>query len=190
MLVDDRPVVSRGRLLDDIGLRRVPVIPGNDYDLCVIILVDIVSLDMFNRNFRFGLIYDDGVIYMECCVLRGKCVGVECHQFLMFTALYHLAVVKDDDLVAVADSGEPVGDDDAGDTALLDRVCDLIFRSRVQGARRLVHNDDVRVLRQHAGNLQPLPLTAGEVAASLGDFTLIAAGPGHDIVVDLGVPRR
>ena len=79
-------------------------------------------------------------------------------------------------------------DDDTGNAAHADRLHHLVLRLGVQRRRRFVQNADGRILRQRPGDLDPLPLSAGEVAPVLGESVLIAARTQDDILVDLGVP--
>ena len=72
---------------------------------------------------------------------------------------------------------------DAGDAAVLDGAHHVVFRFRIQRARRLVQKDDRGVLRKHAGDLHALALPAGEVLAALGQLILIAALALHYILV-------
>ena len=81
-------------------------------------------------------------------------------------------------------------DDNTGDPAVADRFHDVIFRLCIQCARRLIQYDDGRILRKHAGDLQALTLAAGKVLAVLCQFSVIAAGPPEDIIVNLGVSCR
>ena len=105
----------------------------------------------------------------------------------MRSALHHLAVVQDDDLVAVPDGRKAMRDNDAGDAPALDRLDELVLRPGIQRGGGLVQDDNMRILGQYPGNLHPLALTAGQIVSALGDPSLIAAGSGHDVVVDLSV---
>ena len=105
----------------------------------------------------------------------------------MCAALDDFAVVEDNDLIAVADRRETVGDHDAGDAPFLDSTDQLIFCLGIEGACRFVHDDDRGILGENAGDLQSLSLAAGHIPASLDDLPFIAIRSLHDIVVDLGV---
>ena len=105
----------------------------------------------------------------------------------MRTAFHDMPLFKHDDLVAVADRGQPVGDHDTGDAAVLDSFHQFIFGFGVQSAGRLVQNDNGRILRQNPGNLQALPLSAGQVPAVFDQPALVSSGPLQDIVMNLRV---
>src|SRR6185312_14506390 len=58
---------------------------------------------------------------------------------------------------------------------------------RVQRARRLVQNENGRVLEQRAGDRQPLPLAARQRAAALADHGVVAARLADDELVRVGL---
>src|SRR6266545_1883936 len=96
-------------------------------------------------------------------------LAAPCEQLVMFTRLDDRAIDDDDDAVRVPDGREPVRDDErrAMATALeshqiLERPLHLALVLGVEGARRLVEDEDRRVLQERAGDGDPLPLTAGE----------------------------
>ena len=68
-------------------------------------------------------------------------------------------------------------------------VDDIALGPRVQRACRFVHDDDRRVLREHARDLHALALAAGKVVAALADPVLVAAFALHDVLVQLRVAR-
>ena len=80
----------------------------------------------------------------------------------MRARLHQASLVDDEDLVGGQHRGEPVGDGD-GRAALHERphrCLDPGLGDRVQGGRRLVHDEDARVLQQHPGDGKPLLLAA------------------------------
>ena len=103
-------------------------------------------------------------------------------------ALDDLPLVQDDDLVAVADGAQPVGDDQAGAAPPAQVVVDALLGRGIQGAGRLVQHQDAGGQRQRPGDLQPLALPAAEVLAALLDRAAVTPGPGHDVLVHAGVP--
>ena len=105
----------------------------------------------------------------------------------MGPSLDHSPLFQDDDLITVPDRRETVGDNDTGDPPVPDRAHQIVFRAGIQGAGRLVQNDDRRILGQDTCDLQPLPLSSREVISVFRQFSLITAGALYDIVVDLGV---
>ena len=108
----------------------------------------------------------------------------------MGAPLHNLSLVQHDDLVAVPDGAQPVGDNDAGNAPRVDGLDDLILGPRVQGAGGLVHDADGGVLAQGPGDLQPLPLPAAQVPSAVQQLVQEAAFPGHDVVIDARVPGR
>ena len=99
------------------------------------------------------------------------------HQLVVGAALDDPALVEDDDLVAVADGAQAVGDDQAGAAAAAEVVVDERLGHRVERAGRLVEDEQRRVADQGPGDLQPLPLTAREVPCALRQSCVIATPP-------------
>ena len=87
------------------------------------------------------------------------------YQFFMCAALDNLPVADHEDLVRREDRAQPVGDQDA--RPLLDQRVDRRLDGRlgdgIQRARRLVEDQQRRVLQQRPGDGDPLLLTAGEL---------------------------
>ena len=80
-------------------------------------------------------------------------------------------VVEDEDEVGIGDRGEPVGDDEGG-AALpqpIERPLDACLGLDVEGAGRLVEDQDRRILQDGAGDGEALALAAGERCAALAD---------------------
>ena len=105
----------------------------------------------------------------------------------MRPALDDLSPVEHDYLVAVADRTEPVRDYKAGAAATPEVVVYDALRRRVKRAGGLVEDQQRRVADERPGYLQALALAPAEVAASLIDLALVAAGPRRYVVVDAGV---
>src|SRR5207244_9210883 len=101
---------------------------------------------------------------------------------------HDMAVLEDEDTVGVAQGAEAVSDEDGGALVVREAECalDVALADVVQGAGRLVENEDGGLLEENAGNGQALALAAGEVLAALGDGGVVAAGHGHDVVVKVG----
>ena len=55
-----------------------------------------------------------------------------------------------------------------------DRLLDLVFGGAVDGAGRVVQDQDARIGEQRAGDGDALALTAGERDAALADHRLVA----------------
>ena len=88
------------------------------------------------------------------------------------------ALVEDDDLVGVDDGREAMGDDDRGPARgdALQGLLDRRLGPAVEGAGRLVEDQDRRVLEQGSGDRDALLLAAGKLEAALADLALIAVG--------------
>ncbi len=69
----------------------------------------------------------------------------------MRAALHHPAIFEHDDLVAVTDRGQAVGDHDAADAAVLDGLDQFKLRLGVERARRFIQNDDGGILQRPGG---------------------------------------
>src|SRR5579871_5490675 len=101
---------------------------------------------------------------------------------MMRPALDHPSPAQHDDLVAVADGGEAMRDDNAGAAAPPQAVVDRLLDAGIERGCRLVEDQDGRVADQRAGDLDPLALTAGEIAAVLGDEAVVVAGADSDVL--------
>ena len=114
-------------------------------------------------------------------------MAAEGEQFVVGAALDDLAVVQDEDLVGVADGGEPVRDGDRGASCRhgVDGFLDGLLGLRVEGARGLVEDEDGRVAQDGAGDREALLLAAGEPVAALADHGVVAVGQRQEVVVDL-----
>ena len=66
-------------------------------------------------------------------------------------------------------------------------ICTLAFGGRIQGAGRLVEDEDRRVFQEDAGNRQPLALAAAEIGTAFADECLITLRLLQDEVVGLGL---
>ena len=99
------------------------------------------------------------------------------------------AVVEYDNLVTVAYGGKAVRDNNAGNTAIADGLNHFIFRFGVECGSGFIENENGRILRQHTGNFQALPLSAREIPSAAHQLMPVSAGKPHDVVVKLRVPR-
>ena len=114
--------------------------------------------------------------------------GLVLHQLVMRATLRRDALVKHDNLVAVADRAQPVRDDQARDPPTPECVVDQLLVPGIEGAGRFVENQYCRIAGQCSGNSQPLPLPAAEIASILIDLRPVAERPAQDFVVDAGIP--
>ncbi len=69
-------------------------------------------------------------------------------QVVVGPALNDVAATQDDDLVAIADRGQPVGDDQAGAASPTQIVIDDALGPRVQRARGLIEDHQAGVARR------------------------------------------
>ena len=80
--------------------------------------------------------------------------------------------------------------DQAGDAAASQGVIDIFLCRGIEGAGRLVQNEDCRIAHQCAGDLQPLPLAAAEIRPAFLDRGRVSERPEQDFVMDAGISRR
>ena len=85
------------------------------------------------------------------------------------------AVFHQQDQVGAADGGEAVGDDERGSPGEQrgHRRLNELLAFRVEVARGLVENQDLRRRQDRPGNGQALLLAAGELDAALADEGLV-----------------
>ena len=103
-----------------------------------------------------------------------------------------LALLEDEDLVGRDQRREAMGNDDqrpAGGDARNVGVDDRLAFG-VEGARRLVEDEDARIDDQRPGDGQPLALPAGKVRRAFVDVGLVAARQPVDELLGAGEPRR
>ena len=88
-------------------------------------------------------------------------------DFVGVAALLHTAILERVDVVGVDNLRDAVRDDDDGAVFLdsVDAVLDLLGGDGVETGRRLVQEDDGRVLEEHTGDGHALLLPAGEVGS-------------------------
>ena len=100
-------------------------------------------------------------------------------------------VLHDQDLVDTPDRGEPVGDHQRRAPAHQREQAghDLRLALDVERARRLVHQQDRRVLQERAGQVDPLLLADTQVRAAVADDRLVLLGQLLDERAGIGVVR-
>ena len=100
-------------------------------------------------------------------------------QLLVAADLGDPAALERDDRVGAADGRQPVRDHERRPVAhqVGERILHQPLRFRVERRRRLVEDQDRRVLQQRARDRQPLALAAGQPLAALADpgVVLLAA---------------
>jgi hypothetical protein len=83
-------------------------------------------------------------------------------ELLMGATLDDAPLVDHDDQIRLADRRQPVRDDQAGAIGQqrFERGLDQLLVVTVERARRLVEDEDARVLEERARDREPLPLAA------------------------------
>ena len=114
-------------------------------------------------------------------------VAIGDQQRFVSSSLDDLAEVHDDDLVAVPNGRQAVGDDQAGAAASPQVIHHALLGRGVECTRGFVKHQERRVLGQRSRNFEPLPLSAAEVASALVERAVVSALPRGDVVVDAGV---
>ena len=102
------------------------------------------------------------------------------------------ALVNDQDPMRHPHRPQPMGDDEdrpAG-ADLREVLLDHVLGFVVEGARGFVEDQNAGIRHQRAGDGDPLPLPAGEVAAVLADQRVIAFRQRHDELMRAGELRR
>src|SRR5690606_4512087 len=101
-----------------------------------------------------------------------------------------LPALDAEDDVAVPDRIGAVGDEERRPSFHEDveGLDDLVFGLDVDGAGRLVEDEDRRVLEEGAGEGDALALAAGELHPSLADEGVVPLGELDDEVVGAGGP--
>jgi hypothetical protein len=105
-------------------------------------------------------------------------------------ALDHPPALEHQDLVGVAHRGEAVGDDEARGAARAQARLDARFRRGVEGARRLVEDEDRGIAHQRPRDLESLALPAAQVARALLQRRIEAARARGDLLVERRVAQR
>src|SRR6185436_16111225 len=106
------------------------------------------------------------------------------YQRLMDSAFRDFAVIQYNDLVAVPNRAEPVGNDQTGATAAAKIVIDDLFGDRVQGAGGFIQNQQRRIADQRPSYLQALSLAAAEITACLCNVGAIPSRSRQDIIMN------
>ena len=109
------------------------------------------------------------------------------HQLLVRSLIDDLAAIEHEDPVCPADLGQAVGDEQ-GRAALkhsFDGTLDLVLGGAVDGARRVVQDQDARIRQQRARNSDALTLAARESHAALSHNCLITLGEALNKIVRL-----
>src|SRR5690349_9055545 len=114
---------------------------------------------------------------MEFALLR--------EQLVMGADLLDLAVFEDDEAVGIAERAQAVGDGEGGPALdqAGDGVLDLLLGVSVHGGRRLVQDEDARVVKDGTRDGDTLTLAAGERLTALPDQSVVTVRLLDDEVV-------
>ena len=107
----------------------------------------------------------------------------------MRSALDDGALRENDNLIRIPHRAQPMGDDETGAAPPAEVIVDAGLGYGVEGRRGLVQDEDGRVARERARNLEALALSAAEVASAFFDQRVVLAEAGHDLGVDRGVTQ-
>ena len=100
----------------------------------------------------------------------------------MITALDDLSVLQNHDGVGVAHGGEAVSDHEGGPFChqTIHALLDVLFRSRIDGARRLIEDQDRRLGHCRPRDIKKLSLALTQVRAIALQNRVIALWKTHD----------
>ena len=106
----------------------------------------------------------------------------------MITALDDLSVLQNHDGVGVPHGGETVGDHEGGPFChqTVHALLDVLFRSRIDGARRFIEDQDLRVSQDGSGDREELFLTLGYVAGFFVENHVVSAWKSLDETMYVG----
>src|SRR5690606_1104265 len=115
-------------------------------------------------------------------------VGVGAGEQLFVAALvYQPSAAKHEDAVVAANLAGAAGDQEGGPTFhdAAHGALDLVFGRAVDGAGRVVEDEDPRIGQERASDGDTLALPPGEGDAPLADLGLVAIGQGGDELMGL-----
>lgn len=100
----------------------------------------------------------------------------------MITALDDLSILQNHDGVGVAHGGEAVGDHEGGPFChqTVHALLDVLFRSRIDGARRFIEDQDRRLGYRRSRDIKKLSLALTQIRAVALQNGVIALGKPHD----------
>lgn len=100
----------------------------------------------------------------------------------MITALDDLSVLQNHDGVGIPHGGETVGDHEGGPFChqTIHALLDVFFRSRIDGARRLIEDQDRRLGYRRSRDIKKLSLALAQVRAVALKNGVIALWKPHD----------
>src|SRR6478735_7408360 len=127
---------------------------------------------------------------MDACLeeVELRIAAVRADQLVMRAVLDNAASLDGDDAIGLADRRETVGDDEDGPAGgnsfhvLLDGALAFV----IQGAGRLVEDEDARIGNERASDRDTLALPAGKIAAAFTHDGVIALRQLQDEVVSAG----
>src|SRR5260221_3226374 len=106
--------------------------------------------------------------------------------------LDYAAILRGQDEGGSGGGAEPMGDHEGRPPRhqTLDTVDDERFGFAVDGAGRLVEDEDRRILEKGARDGDPLPLAARQPGAAITNGCLVALRQAHDEIMRLSCPCR
>ena len=109
-------------------------------------------------------------------VVKARIRPVEGQKLIMFAGFDHTAVFQHDDLIRMANRGQPVGDNERRPARhqSFQRRQQQGLRFRIQRRGRFVENQDRRILQQCARNRDSLALSAGQCRAPFTQHSVVA----------------
>src|SRR4029079_11085453 len=128
----------------------------------------------------------DGV---EEIALAELCVAASHgEEFVVFAPLDDAPAIEDEDLVGMADGGEPVGDDEAGAARheAIEGALDEALGLGIDAGGGLIEDEDGRILQQGAGDGDALLFADAELYTALADDGGKLLGESLDEVAGIG----
>src|SRR5215470_16064198 len=105
------------------------------------------------------------------------CIGSgHAAHFLVGAPLRDSPAVQNDDLVAVPDGTQAMGNDQASTSPAAKAVLNELFHARIQSAGGLVQDQNAGIRSQRPGYFQTLTLSSAQVSPRLLDDPVVRAG--------------
>src|SRR5260370_4854323 len=132
--------------------------------------------------------------------VKGGAASALAQQLVVTPCFDDPPILDDEDAIGIDDGMQAMRDHDRRSSLaqVLDRALNLPLGLRIERSRRLVEQDDRRVLQQSAFDGDALSLAAGDLQAVLADLCVVPAGEYRDEIVrisgfgggdDLGLAR-
>lgn len=110
------------------------------------------------------------------------------YQLGMPSSLHYSAVLENHDAVDIDDGAESVGDNDTspGATQLLQTLLDRSLRMGIERGRRLVQEDELRLLEYGPSDGNSLFLSTRQFQPSFTDHRVVSIWERHNLIMDHG----